>query len=114
MKQLTLTQTTPLIQEKDGTVRVTGSRVTLDTVVGAFKKGATAEQIQDSFPSLSLQAIYGTIAYYLEHKADVEEYLKLRREEAAAIRREIESQQDTDGFRARIRAHRAFRHELKI
>jgi uncharacterized protein (DUF433 family) len=107
MKQLTLTQTVPLIQERDGTVRVTGSRVTLDTLVGAFQKGATAEQIQDSFPSLSLQQIYATIAYYLEHQAEVEAYLKLRREEAASTRREIESQQDTDGFRARIRRRRA-------
>jgi uncharacterized protein (DUF433 family) len=107
MKQLTFTQTVPLIQERDGTVRVTGSGVTLDTLVGAFQKGATAEQIQDSFPSLSLQQIYSTIAYYLEHQAEVEAYLKLRREEAASTRKEIESQQDTDGFRARIRHRRA-------
>ena len=107
MKQLTFTQTVPLVQESDGTVHVTGSRVTLDTLVGAFQKGATAEQIHDSFPSLSLSQIYATIAYYLEHQPEVEAYLKLRREEAASIRNEIESQQDTDGFRARVRARRA-------
>ncbi len=106
MKQLTFTQTVPLVQESDGTIHVTGSRVTLDTLVGAFQKGATAEQIHDSFPSLSLQQIYATIAYYLEHQPDVEAYLKLRREEATEIRNEIEGQQDTDGFRARIRARR--------
>jgi len=106
MKQLTFTQTVPLVQESDGTVHVTDSRVTLDTLVGAFQKGATAEQVQDSFPSLSLQQIYATIAYYLEHQAEVEAYLKLRREEAASTRKEIESQQDTDGFRARVRARR--------
>lgn len=107
MIQLVLTQTTPLVQEADGTVRVTGSRVTLDTLVGAFQKGATAEQIQDSFPSLSLRQIYAAIAYYLEHEAEVEIYLKMRRAEAETIRREIESEQDTAGFRARIRARRA-------
>ena len=106
MKQLSFTQTVPLVQESDGTVHVTDSRVTLDTLVGAFQKGATAEQVQDSFPSLSLQQIYVTIAYYLEHQAEVEAYLKLRREEAASTRKEIESQQDTDGFRARVRARR--------
>jgi uncharacterized protein (DUF433 family) len=107
MIQLTLTQTTPLIQEANGAVRITGSRVTLDTVIGAFQKGATAEQIQDSFPSLSLAQIYGTIAYYLDHEADVETYLRERRAEAESIKHEIESQQDTAGFRARIRARRA-------
>lgn len=107
MRQLTFTQTTPLLQEGDGTVRITGSRVTLDTLVGAFKKGATAEQIQDSFPSLSLWEIYGAVAYYLEHQGEVEDYLKLRREEAAAVRQEIEDRQDTAGFRERIAARRA-------
>jgi uncharacterized protein (DUF433 family) len=106
MKGLALTQTVPLAQEVDGTIRVGGSRVTLDTLVGAFQKGATAEQIQDSFPSVSLQQVYATIAYYLEHQADVEEYLKMRREEAASIRAEIEGQQDTAGFRDRVVARR--------
>lgn len=107
MIQLTLTQATPLIQEADGTVRINGSRVTLDTIIGAFQKGATAEQIQDSFPSLSLAQIYGAIAYYLDHEADVENYLGERRAEAESIKHEIESRQDTAGFRARIRARRA-------
>src|SRR5213593_2468518 len=106
MKQLTFTQTVPLIREEDGTVHITGSRVTLDTLVGAFRNGATAEQIQDSFPSLSLQQVYAVIAYYLEHQGDVESYLKLRRKEAAVTRNEIESHQDTDDFRARIRTRR--------
>jgi hypothetical protein len=86
---------------------VTGSRITLDTLVGAFQKGATAEQIQDSFPSLSLRDIYGVIAFYLEHQSEVEDYLQTRRAEAEAIRREIEGRQDTAGFRARVRARQA-------
>ncbi|MDQ3684109.1 MAG: DUF433 domain-containing protein [Acidobacteriota bacterium] len=103
MMQLTLTQTTPLVQEADGTVRISGSRITFETISGAYEKGATAEQIQDSFPSLSLRQIYGAIAYYLEHEAEVKTYLQIRRAEAEATRREIESQQDTAGFRARVR-----------
>jgi uncharacterized protein (DUF433 family) len=49
----------------------------MDTVIGAFQKGATAEQIQDSFPSLPLAHIYGAIAYYLEHE-DVDTYFRER------------------------------------
>ena len=107
MIQLALTQTTPLNQEADGTVRITGSRVTLDTIIGAFQKGATAEQIQDSFSSLSLAQIYGVIAFYLEHEPGVETYLRERRAEAESIKQEIGSDQDTAGFRSRIRARRA-------
>jgi uncharacterized protein (DUF433 family) len=107
MKRLTFTQIVPLVQEDDGTVHVTGSRVTLDSLVGAFQKGATAEQIQDSYPALSLAQIYAVIAYYLEHLVDVKAYLKLRGEEAASIRNEIEEHQDTHDFRARLRVRRA-------
>ncbi len=51
MMHLSFTPIVPLNQDADGTVRVTGSRVALDTIVSAFKRGNTAEQIQDSFPS---------------------------------------------------------------
>ncbi|PYP85878.1 MAG: hypothetical protein DMF61_15060 [Blastocatellia bacterium AA13] len=90
-----------------GSVRIMGSRVTLDTLVAAFKKGNTAEQIQDSFPSLSLRQIYGAIAYYLDHQEDVEAYLEERQTEADAIRREIESQPQYSEFREKLRRRRA-------
>ena len=106
MIQLKLYQSVPLKQEEDGTARIVGSRISLDTIVGAFKRGATAEQIQDSFPSLSLREIYGVIAYYLEHQADVEAYLKERREQADALRNNIEAQQDTAAFREQMRLRR--------
>src|SRR5262245_14537873 len=51
MNALTLTQTTPLFEDKDGTIRIVGSRIPLDTIIYEFNQGATAEQIQDSFPS---------------------------------------------------------------
>lgn len=106
MIKLELKQTTPLVQEEDGTIHVIGSRITLDTLVGNYKKGATAEQIQDSFPSLSLKDIHATIAYYFEHKTEVENYLKQRYEEADALRIKIESELDAESFRAKMRERR--------
>jgi hypothetical protein len=50
--KLDLSQTPPLVQDENGTVRVVGHRVTLDTIVGEFRDGATAEQIQDILPAL--------------------------------------------------------------
>jgi len=104
--KLELKQTTPLVQEENGTVHIIGSRITLDTLVGAYKKGATAEQIQDSFPSLSFKDIHATIAYYLEHKSEVENYLKQRRKEADVLRLKIENEQDAESFRAKMREKR--------
>jgi len=70
----------PLTRDKDGVLRVTGSRVTLDSIVHEFKNGASAEQIQEDFPSVMLRDIYSVIAHFLQHGSAVEEYL---REQAA-------------------------------
>jgi ABC-type Fe3+-hydroxamate transport system substrate-binding protein len=71
--------------------------------VHAFTSGATAEQIQDDFPSLSLREIYDAISYYLDHEEQAEEYLRRRDQEADQIRRKIEDRPGADAFRRRIR-----------
>ena len=107
MAALEITQTVPITLGEDGTFRIAGSRVTLDSVVHQFKSGATAEQIQDDFPSLHLRNIYGVIAYYLEHSQAVEQYLQVQEQSAAQTRQEIESKQDTTGLRERLCQRRA-------
>lgn len=107
MSTIPLTQTTPLYADRDGALRLTGSRVLLDLIVYEFNQGATAEQIQDSFPSLSLRSIYGAIAFYLEHQAAVNEYLHQRAVEAATLRQQLESQPEIAAFRERLRHRRA-------
>jgi uncharacterized protein (DUF433 family) len=106
MSTLETKQALPLTLWEDGTIRITGSRVTLEAIIRQFKLGATAEQIQDSFPSLTLQQIYGAIFYYLANTEAVEEYLCQREEAAAEGRRFIESHFDTTALRARLRARR--------
>ena len=107
MIPFTLTQTTPLVDDKDGTIRIVGSRIPLDTIIHEFNQGATAEQIQDSFPSLSLRSIYGAIAFYMEHPAVVDEYLRSRALGAAELQRKIESRPEIGEFRERLRHRRA-------
>jgi uncharacterized protein (DUF433 family) len=102
-----LTQGTPLFEDRDGAIRLTGSRVPLDTVVYEFNQGATPEQIQDSFPSLSLHTIYGAIAFYLEQQEAVDDYLRGREQEAQELQRKIESRPEMAAFRERLRQRRA-------
>ncbi len=107
MVDLQAIHSVPLTKGDDGAVRITGSRITLDSLVRAFQQGATAEQIQEDFPSLSLREIYGAIAYYLEHVEAVNEYLQHRGREAAQLRQEIENRSDSTGLRQRMRQRRA-------
>ena len=88
---LETTQTVPLTLSEDGTIRITGSRVSLDSIVHHFTLGATAEQIAHKFPSLQLADIYAAITYYLNHREVVEEYLRLQEAEGDAIQQRIEA-----------------------
>ena len=96
----------PLRIDTDGVVRVATTRVTLDTVVVAFLAGATAEEIATQYPSLGLADVYAVIAYYLQHRADVDAYLREREQQAQGIRRQLEGRFDPTGVRERLLARR--------
>lgn len=97
---------TPLTTDQDGVVRVAKTRVTLDTVVGAFLDGATAEEIVQRYPSLTLADVYLVIGYYLRRRAEVDVYLEERRKNAAEVRRQNEARYDPAGVRERLMARR--------
>ncbi len=95
-------QPVPLSTDADGVIRVGRTRVTLETVVGAYEAGESAEEIAAGFPSLSLADVYDTIAYYLRHRGEVRSYLAERQSEASTIRREIESRPGYTDLRERL------------
>jgi len=72
----------------------------------AFKKGDSPEQIQDSFPSLTLAQVYGAVAWYLNNHRDAEENLNARAAEADAIRQQIENEPEYVAFRETMRQRR--------
>jgi uncharacterized protein (DUF433 family) len=96
----------PLATDPHGVVRVGGTRVTIDSVVTAFRAGATAEEIAQQFPALGLADIYQVVAYYLSHTGEVDAYLAGREKGAANLRLEIERDFDPRGLRARLLARR--------
>jgi uncharacterized protein (DUF433 family) len=68
----------PLARDAQGAYRVGGTRVTLDLVVRAFNRGATAEEIVQKYDSLKLSDVYQVIGYYLKHADELAEYLETR------------------------------------
>lgn len=97
----------PLATDSHGVVRVGGTRVTLESVVGAFRSGATPEEIAQQFPTLALADVYQVIAYYLNHAAEVESHLAARQNQADVLRAEIECRLDPRGMRARLLARKS-------
>ena len=74
------------VTQIDGAYRITGTRVSLDSVVYAFLDGQTAESVAQSFPGLTLEQVYGAITFYLAHRAEVDAYLKQGEVEFEALR----------------------------
>ena len=64
------------VEHRDGGYWVIGTRVSLDSLVYAFREGQTAESLAQSFPVLTLEHVYGAIAYYLAHRDVIDAYLR--------------------------------------
>ena len=84
-------QPVPLSANEHGVFRIAGTRVRLDSVITAFDLGATPEQIMHKFPALKLDDVYAVITYYLRHQDEVQAYLDKQRQEAEALRKELDT-----------------------
>lgn len=62
--------------DEHGAMRIGNSRVMLDSIVAGFEQGHSPETLQQQYPTLSLEEVYGAITYYLAHTDDVRTYLK--------------------------------------
>lgn len=97
----------PLAADASGVLRVGGTRVTLDTVVAAYHDGAAAEEIVLRYDALSLADVHAVLAYYLRHRAELDDYLARRRDHAAEVRRQVEARQGVQQVRERLTARLA-------
>jgi uncharacterized protein (DUF433 family) len=57
-------------------IRIKGTRVGIETVIGDYRLGAAPEEIVIHYPTLTLQQVYATITYYLENRPAVDAYLE--------------------------------------
>ncbi len=76
------------VEKRDSVYRIANTRISLDSVVYAFRDGQTAESIAQSFPLLTLEQVYGAIAVYLANREEVDAYLEKEEEDFEAFRRE--------------------------
>ena len=64
------------VEWRDKGYWIANTRVSLDTIVYAFLDGQSPESIAQSLPVLTLEQIYGSIAFFLAHQAEIETYLE--------------------------------------
>ena len=104
MSAETSTGFSPLKTDEHGVIRVGQTRVTLDSVVVAFKEGATAEEIVHHYPTLALADVYAVLSYYLRNQKEVETYLQQRQARAEQIRQHLDERHQLSGIRERLLA----------
>jgi len=97
----------PPLRLADGMLRVGRTRVSLDTVIGAFNMGCSPSVTLRKYPSLELADIYSTLAYYLPHRELIDAYLEERRKFGEEFQREIEALWPKEGIKERLLARRA-------
>jgi uncharacterized protein (DUF433 family) len=60
------------VEQRNGGYYVASTRVSLDSLVYSFKSGDSPETIRQNFPSLTLEQVYGAIAFYLANTEEVD------------------------------------------
>ena len=94
----------PYVEERQNGYWVSGTRVSLDSVVHEFLKGDSPESIAKSFPALSLEQVYGAITFYLGRREEIDNYLACEHEEFEAMRRR--SRNDNPLLYEKLEKHR--------
>ena len=109
------TMTVPLRTDEYGKIRVGNTRVLLEIVIRAYLSGETPESIVDSYSTLQTADVYAVIAYYLNHRAEIDTYVRQADERVAQILREIEANAtpEAKALRTRLRAVREQKKQSK-
>ena len=82
-------------------IRLKGHRIFLEHIIERWISGYSPEHIAQELPTLELEEVYGTIAYYLHNKAEMDAYLERGRARAEAMMREADAHPDAMTLRIR-------------
>ena len=72
---MSVVATKAYVEYRNDTYWVEKTRISLDSIVYAFQQGLSPESILQSFPLLTLEQVYGAVAFYLANRAAIDDYL---------------------------------------
>jgi uncharacterized protein (DUF433 family) len=75
------------VEERNGGYYLTGTRVSLDSIVQCFNEGLSPETILGEFETLTLTQVFGAITFYLENQPAVDAYRVRQQQRFDATRR---------------------------
>jgi uncharacterized protein (DUF433 family) len=99
----------PIHVDATGVARVGDTRVTLETVIRRFLLGDTPEEIADAY-LLELSDAYASISYYLQHRAEVDGYMREVDADEARVAQVIRERSNPAALRAKLLERQSARH----
>jgi len=82
----------PIRIDQSGALRVGNSNVLVVLVIAEYQQHRSPEEIHEDYPTTTLADVYGVIAYYLRHQAEMDTYIAEYEREADQLRRKIEAE----------------------
>ena len=79
-----LTMDRDFVERREAGFYLIGSRVPIDRIVWEYRNGEDPGTIQSHYPTLSLEQVNGAIAFYLNHKDEVEQVMEERKRQEDA------------------------------
>ena len=96
----------PFAFDQYGRAQVGGTRVTLEVLLGRYRRGDTFEDLHSGFPTVPVDALRAVIAYYGRNTGVLDRWLDTKVEEFEETRRRVEGMYETDEWRALLAARR--------
>lgn len=68
-----------------GSPTIKGTRVSVANIAGFYLMGYGPEEIQRELPHITLAQVYDAIAYFLDHRAEINQHIEKDLEEAVSV-----------------------------
>ena len=69
---------------RGGPARVEGTRIGVHDVIGLIVNGATVDEVCRSFPDLKRSHVYECLAYYEDHRAEIDDLVAVQMHDPSA------------------------------
>lgn len=80
-----------IVFDENGVPAITGTRIKVANVaIERIEAGRTAEQIARTYPAITLAQVHSALAYYYDHRDEIDRYIAERDELAERLRPELE------------------------
>jgi uncharacterized protein (DUF433 family) len=82
----------PLTQDAKGRFVICGTKLPLELILNAYKRGYSAERIASQYSDINIRDIYAVLAYYHDNRKELDSYLEEQNRISAEFRVAIEKQ----------------------